>query len=188
VRIDVPWQTLKEVGIGRSAPISVDLDHPTTRAALTSILDAASEGGVPLGFALRGDTIDVATRATLRRMTDTRVYDVSDLISPSAQPPLGDESGDKAKAGDKVFRGIEDIAQWLKETVDPESWRDSRGGFGNIRVLSGRYAGLIAVTQTDDNHREISRVLNTLRELRPPAEKSGSSPSRASSPASGPSR
>ena len=33
------------------------------------------------------------------------------------------------------------------------------------------HSGLIAVTQTDDNHREISRVLNALRELRPPEQK-----------------
>jgi hypothetical protein len=198
LKINVPWQTLQEVGVGRSAPISLDLDHPTTSAALTGILDAASERGVPLGFALRGDTLEIATRATLRRMTEMRVYDVSALISPDAPatapptapaPPAAGEAGnrDKSKGGTTVFHDAEEVAQWLKESVDPESWRDNRGGFGTLRVLHGRYSGLIAVTQTDDNHREIGRVLNALRDLRPPGERAEASSSTAS-PASAPSR
>jgi hypothetical protein len=176
LKINVPWQTLHEVGVGRAAPGSVDLDHPTTRAALTAILDAAGERGVPLGFTLRGDTVEIATRANLRRMTDLRVYDVSALISPDAKTDVGgaDDAGnrDKSKTGTTVFHDADELAQWIKETVDPDSWRDSRGGVGSVRVLHGRYAGLIAITQTDDNHREISRVLNAMRELRPPGEKS----------------
>ena len=77
LKINVPWQTLQEVGVGRSAPVSIDLDHPTTSAALTAILDAASERGVPLGFALRGDTVEIATRATLRRMTSICAFTTS---------------------------------------------------------------------------------------------------------------
>lgn len=189
LNINVPWQTLQDVGVGRSAPISVDLDHPSTSSALTAILDAASERGVPLGFALRGDTIEVATRATLRRMTDMRVYDVSALIaSPgaaaaAAEPAADTAARDKPKDGATVFRDGDDVAQWIKETVDPESWRDGRGGFGTLRVLNGRYAGLIAVTQTDDNHREISRVLNAMRELRPPAEQKGQAQTSTPPPA-----
>jgi hypothetical protein len=198
LKINVPWQTLQEVGVGRSAPISVDLDRPTTSSALTAILDAASERGVPLGFALRGDTVEVATRATLRRMTDMRVYDVSALIAPDAPaapdapvapaPPGEAANRDKTKGGTTVFRNADEVAQWIKETVDPESWRDNRGGFGSLRVLHGRYAGLIAVTQTDDNHREISRVLNALRELRPPGERTAEASSPIAPPASAPSR
>jgi hypothetical protein len=134
-------------------------------------------------------------------MTDMRVYDVSALISPDAPDapgapapvgpaaPAAGESGnrDKSKGGTTVFRDAEEVAQWLKESVDPESWRDNRGGFGTLRVLHGRYSGLIAVTQTDDNHREIGRVLNALRELRPPGERAEASSPNAS-PASAPSR
>ena len=86
-----------------------------------------------------------------------------------------------------MFRDADEVAQSIKETVDPESWRDNRGGFGTLRVLHGRYAGLVAVTQTDDNHREIGRVLNALRELRPPAERAETS-SPNTNPASAPSR
>jgi hypothetical protein len=164
LKINVPWQTLQDVGVGRSAPITVDLDRPTPSTALTAILDAAADHGVPLGFALRGDTVEVATRATIRRMTDMRVYDVSTLISPSDKPKDG---------GTAVFRDGDDVAQWIKETVDPESWRDGRGGFGTLRVLHGRYAGLVAITQTEDNHREIGRTLNARRDLRPPGEQNG---------------
>jgi hypothetical protein len=191
VKINVPWQTLQEVGVGRSAPVSVDLDRPTTSAALTAVLDDAGAEGVPLGFALRGDTVEVATRAALRRMTDIRVYDVSELISPDAPSATAapaaagaDDRRDKAKAGSAVFHDADEVAQWIKETVDPASWRDGRGGSGTLRVLSGRYVGLIAVTQTEDNHREIGRVLNAMRELRPPAEQKRPAPTTSSPPES----
>jgi hypothetical protein len=173
LKINVPWQTLQELGVGRSAPITVDLDRPTTRDALTAILDAAGErAAVPLGFTPRGEAVEVATRATLRRMTEIRVYDVSDLVSPDAAP-TSREADAKMPT---VFRDADDVARLLKETVDPETWRDARGGFGDVRVLRGRYAGLLVVSQTEDNHRQISRVLNSLRELRPAKDKPATAP------------
>jgi hypothetical protein len=186
LKVSVPWLALEELGVGRSAPVTVALDRPTAAAALAAVLSAGTDnGGVPLCFALRGDTVEIATRASLRRMTEVRVYDVADLIAP-APPQPGGATGRDAKAKDKPepqrspesavapgapvagdFRNAEEVGQWLKETIDPESWRDARGGIGSVRVLRGRYDGLVVVTQTYDNHREIARVLASLRGLRP---------------------
>jgi len=50
------------------------------------------------------------------------------------------------------------------------------------------YEVLLVLTQTGDNHREISRVLNALRELRPPGERTAEASSPNAAPASAPSR
>ena len=57
---------------------------------------------------------------------------------------------------------IEEITTLIKDTVDPDSWRDNGGSVGSIRELSGQ----LIVTQTPKNQREVVSLLEGLRETR----------------------
>jgi hypothetical protein len=56
---------------------------------------------------------------------------------------------------------VEDIIRLIQETVAPETWRETGGMFGAIKELSGQ----LIVTQTAENHRALTDLLEQLREV-----------------------
>jgi hypothetical protein len=168
LKIYVPWQLLEDVGVGRSAPVTLSLDHPSAAQALEAVLESGAHDRTRLGFAPRGGVVEVSTHSVLRRLGEARVYDVSDLLSPGgpATKPTARVDGFRSGGNSSVkeFHSADDVAQWLTDTIDPESWREHGGSTGVVRVLHGRFDGTLVVTQTYDNHRQITRVLNRLRD------------------------
>ena len=164
LKVVVPWRALESAGVGRSEPVTLTMVRPTAAAALSGVLASAGDGDVSLGYAVRGDAVEVSTYEGLRRASDTRVYDVSDLLEPQASPARGPGP---ATATTRAFGGAEEIRSWIQETIAPDSWRDNGGSAGAIRVLRGRFTGLLVVTQTHENHRELARVLSAVRGFLP---------------------
>lgn len=54
---------------------------------------------------------------------------------------------------------VEDWTTLIKETVDPDGWRDNGGSYGAIRELQGQ----LIVTNSEENHRQIVNLLTQLR-------------------------
>lgn len=115
----------------------------------------------------------------------TRVYDVRDLVftldksEPSTivpptrlgqRPPLPTQpktSSTQPAASTSVDEDTPEslanqVVDLVRETVDPDSWRDNGGAVGSIRTLRG----VLIVTQSAENHRQIASLFEQLRETR----------------------
>ena len=175
VQIVVHWKALEAAGVGQSAPVTLTMADPLVSGALRAVLDSVSGDGTRLGYAVRNGVVEVATHEDLRRFSDTRVYDVGDLLRAPREAGAADAregAGDHAKVrGDAdgapvkppVFHAAKQVEQWIQATVDPDSWRDNGGAVGAVRVMEGRFAGLLVIRQTVENHREIARLLSDVR-------------------------
>ena len=57
---------------------------------------------------------------------------------------------------------VEEVTTLMRDTIDPDSWRDNGGSVGSARHLSGQ----LVVTHTREGHRGIAELLDELREMR----------------------
>jgi hypothetical protein len=99
------------------------------------------------------------------------MYDARDLIDmiridpqagPAATRPSPDVSRDRAGAlpNHLTFEeAAEELVRLIEDTVEVDSWKDNGGSAGAIRELSGR----LVITQTPAAHRQIIKLLRTLR-------------------------
>jgi type II secretory pathway component GspD/PulD (secretin) len=115
----------------------------------------------------------------------TRVYDIRDLIfaldksEPSTivpptrlgqrppavkppTPPSTQPTAEPARGPETPESLTEEVVDLIRETVDPESWRDNGGTVGAIRSLSGQ----LIVTQSPENQRQIANLFEQLRQTR----------------------
>ncbi|MGE5297139.1 MAG: hypothetical protein ACM3VT_20130 [Solirubrobacterales bacterium] len=115
--------------------------------ALKSLLDAISD---PLAtgkeyrvdYVVTGGTITVATRLGLpQRRLETHVYDVPRLLRMDGQAP--------------------ELAALIRETIEPDSWRDLYVGLGNGTVAASADGKLI-VSQSRDVHIKIAELLSKI--------------------------
>ena len=181
INLLVDWRAFEAAGIDRTAPVSARLRDVPFSKALQVVLDHAGGDTVKLGFAADGNVLNVTTAEVLARNTVTRVYDVRDLLieipSVTDAPVLGrpepvpapaanrfpkESDEDRAKAAKAREERVEQIVTLVKETVDPQSWRDNGGTVGAVRELQGQ----LIVTQTAENHRQVAVLLDQLREKR----------------------
>ena len=172
--IVVDWHDLEAAGIDRTTPVKLHVwDLPLSRT-LTVVLAAAGGDTVTLDFRAEGGVIRVATADRLAATgTLLRIYDVRPLVvrhaaanaeldavyyaevmsrNPTTAPV---EAGGYLKTQEEV---IEEITTLLRETVDPDSWRDNGGTLGALREWAGR----LFITQTPENHRKTEEILTML--------------------------
>jgi hypothetical protein len=119
----------------------------------------------------------------------TRVYDVRDLLlrigdypfagtmagsatpKPAAASTMGGGGGGgggggapaeaaPAVAGPGGQSAADQIERLVLETIAPETWRDSGGSVGAVRMVNG----MMVVTQTEANHKQLATLLAQLRE------------------------
>lgn len=73
---------------------------------------------------------------------------------------------DRNQEGDEAGQGreelIEDIMDIIRQTVEPDSWRETGGGDASIRELNGQ----LIIYNTSDAHRQVEDLLEQLRETR----------------------
>jgi type II secretory pathway component GspD/PulD (secretin) len=185
LNIFVDWVALEAAGIDRNTPVTARLRDVKFSKALQILLDQVGGGDVQLGYAFDGNVMTVSTADVLARQTVTKVYDIRDLIidipdftdapdvgairpvpddlGPPAQPePKPKPQTRPADGGRSRAELIESITTLVQETVDPDSWRHNGGTVGAIRELQGQ----LIITQTQDNHRQVVRLLEQLRETR----------------------
>jgi len=93
-----------------------------------------------VGYSVDDNIIRVSTLEDLDKITDVRAYDVRDIVPTELQ--------------------MDDLVKMIVDTVATDSWRDSGGTTGVLRVSKHK----LIVTQTPMNHRQIRSVLKMLRE------------------------
>jgi general secretion pathway protein D len=89
----------------------------------------------------------------------------------------GGGGGGAAGGGGQLFQGgqaggrqenadqdalVEEIIDIIRQTVEPDSWRDVGGGDASIRELNGQ----LIIYNTSDSHRQVQNLLGQLRETR----------------------
>ena len=186
INMSVDWDNLSQNGIDRDKPVSLKLQDISLRTALTEILTQAG-GDVRLGYLVGDGVLRVATREKLDRDKFINVYDIRDLlvkIPRFTNAPLiegGDTAFASAASGEtNSFFGTssggldndaeraddlssaEEVMDIIRQTVAPDSWRETGGGDGALRELNGQ----LIVYNTADAQSSVASLLDQLRQSR----------------------
>ncbi|NBB96342.1 MAG: tetratricopeptide repeat protein [Planctomycetes bacterium] len=184
----VNWRALEAAGVDKSTPVNINLSDIAAERALKTILEDVGGGTIDLSYVISESVVQISTREDLNRQTETRVYDIRDLVvrvqnfvGPRVDLDMGDEGDDGdggSVGGTGLFDGdsdedddteeemsraemIEKVRSMITETIDPFSWRPE-GEIGSINELNGN----LIVTQTAENHRRVGDLIAKLREAR----------------------
>ncbi|MEX2388078.1 MAG: hypothetical protein WD534_09380, partial [Phycisphaeraceae bacterium] len=118
----VNWRALESAGVDQDTPIDLQLANVPADQALRLVLQQASSDFEPVRYSLIDGIVHISTESDLQRTTDTRVYDVRDLL---VQVP----NFDNAPQFD------------LESALDEESGTGGEGGRGGGGGRGGRGGG-----------------------------------------------
>jgi hypothetical protein len=173
VPIVVHWDKLAAAGLDASLLVTFRARNVTLGRVLSELVNALKTALDHAAYAPAGDVILISTADDAEpRDAVVRSYDVRDLLRPSADPWAWDVRGfpgprvgyQSGAMGGQPTPSLEyDLAMLIEQTVAPDSWRDTGGQFGSVRVFAGR----LIVTQTWENHRQLAGLLAELREPGP---------------------
>lgn len=179
VPMDIDWRSLEQIGADQATPVSMDLGDQPAKVVLEKILKQISKDRVnKADTAINNGIVTVGSADTIRRQTVTVTYPIADMLlfAPDYNdvPVLDLESkvGNKKKSVD-AFKAerknvpdkkerIRQIISVIEQGVDPDSWKENGGDIGSVTELNG----LLVITNTARNHREITGLLSKLREIR----------------------
>ena len=177
----VNWHVLEKSGVEKSAPITLRVANLPLRRVLELVCDEAAGGGGNVRIEAHGHdgAIVVSTDDDNTRYTETRLYDVRDLlkahynfrVSLGWQRESNPSGGGGARGGNgaSLFsssgvsepydEAVETITKLITDNVAPDMWRDAGGTVGSIRDYDGR----LMIVATPDMHDEIAALLELLR-------------------------
>lgn len=140
INIELDIEALNAQGQGGSGmPISRSLKDIPFESALNLLLT-----GHELTWTLHDDVLLITTNEAERKYLQTKVYVVGDL-------------GDDAET-------IETIGGIIMQTLSPETWRPTEGGYGSIAPYTKGKS--LVVTHSTRMHRRIAKLLDDLRAVR----------------------
>jgi general secretion pathway protein D len=192
MNIAVDWEDLGRSGIDRDKPVSIRLTDVKLRTVLREVLTqvggdvplsfVVGEGLLRIAtkekldrnkYALVYDIRDLIVK--IPRFANAPLFD-----QPARGPDGGaagevlgsryslfgshsgaetDEAGGNQQPKDETVAEILDI---VRQTVEPDSWRETGGGDGALRELNGQ----LIVYNTSEAHRQARSLLSQLREAR----------------------
>ena len=191
LNIVVLWRDLLEnANIEPSSP--VDFDGPSSirlGTALENLLSAltdplATSDDYKVDYVINRGVVTVATRLGLpAKKMETRVYDVSDLVSPPANyggmasmmgggmmggmmggmgGMMGGMGGSTSYQSMSMAYGLRDL---IEQSIDPESWYDlyPETALGTITIFPQESPKKLAIYQTPEVHQRIELLLDQLR-------------------------
>jgi hypothetical protein len=163
------------VQLTRMKPGAADIPSAAASTRRTPAVPGAAPVGPPPAGAPEGLVFVDRPNAAPRGIV-TRFYTVRDLLDRWWDP--------KSPPYDDVFfpsgeDRVEGLTSIITKTVAPDSWRDAGGKEGDIL----EWSGVLVILQTPENHRDIERLLESLRRaaLATPATRPSTAP--ASRPA-----
>ncbi|MEX2216499.1 MAG: hypothetical protein WD768_20470 [Phycisphaeraceae bacterium] len=192
VNFFVNWAALEAAGVEQDLLITLQLNNVPAEQAIKLVLQQAGAAALePIGFSVIDGVVHISTRRDLQRTTDTRVYDIRDLLvqipnfigapefdlnSALSNTSSGGSSGGGAASATTLFSDsdaegetitrvemIEQITTLIQDTIGVTSeWAAYGGEVSSLRELNGN----LIVKSTPDNHRDIIRLLGQLRSAR----------------------
>jgi len=181
----VNWRALEGAGIEPGTTVNMQLQNVPADKALRLILDQVGGDLVPLGFTIDDGVVTISTLDNLGRNTVIRTYDIRDLVvqapnfteAPDFDLVTITEGGSTEGGGgsDSLFEDVDEddgllgreelitqIMDLVRDTVDPDNWRENGGLVSSMSELNGS----LIINTTSQNHREILSLLGQLRETR----------------------
>ncbi len=188
--IIVKTKALETAGIDKNTPVTIRLHDLKFSTVLRQILDDVGGGTVKLDYTVDDGVINISTADDLAKATDTRVYDIRDMLADvpdftqvqqpnfqSAQRGGVGGGGGGNNGGGNLFGGqqqqangqngadnrdtkVTAIVGAITATVATQSW----GTTGSISPFASGQQ--LIVTQTPENHRAVAGLLEKLREAR----------------------
>ncbi len=193
VNFFVNWAALEAAGIEQDLPINLQLNNVPAEQALKLVLQQAGAAAnlEKVNFSIIDGVVHISTQRDLQKTTDTRVYDIRDLLVQvpnfSGAPEFdlnqalsntssGGSSGGAASASTTLFGTeeetqkqptreelIEQITTLIQDTIGVQAdWAAYGGEVSSLRELNGN----LIVKSTPDNHRDIVKLLGQLRAAR----------------------
>jgi hypothetical protein len=166
VNVQVHWKALEQAGVTPDTMVNMRLRQVPLRKVLTLLL-AEVAGGPTLAYYIDDGVIEVTTREMADGQMFTKVYSVQDLL---AEPPefvvpdfmLGNEGGANGNGNNILPAGAntpnrdknakaKELVDMIKEIVQPNVWKDTRGGKASIQWFNGS----LVVTASRSVHEEI---------------------------------
>ena len=145
VEIQFDFKALEELGVKGSTPVTRNLKGVSLRSALGLILEP-----LQLTYTIKNEVLLITSQEKVSADLTTKVYPVADLV-------LSDQPGGAQDKPD-----FDSLVEIITSIVKPSTW-DAVGGPGSIAGLENRLC--LVVSQTDDVHEHISRLLQLLRRL-----------------------
>ena len=147
IPILVDRKAVDDVGVQTDTPVTIYLKGLKLRSALNHMLH-----NLDLTWIVQDEVLLITTAEQAGATLQTRVYEVGDLVA----------------ARDEQLRPYNDFDQLIEmitSTVKPTSW-DTVGGPGSIASFEAAGITALVVSQTQQNHEEIDRLLADLRKIK----------------------
>ena len=188
IQIFVNWGALERAGVEKDTLVALNLSNVSGRQTLDLVLEQATvESTNPPSWTIVDGIVRVSTEQDLTRNRTTSVYDVRDLLvsAPDVEAPSfeidsdvqddgGDGGGGGGDGGDGggLFGGDDEDGGDQEEenvleniqTLIQESVGEAREWGAESRIVE--FNNNLIVRTTPSNHREITQLLDRLRETR----------------------
>ncbi|MCU0689713.1 MAG: hypothetical protein MUE97_08240, partial [Phycisphaerales bacterium] len=191
VDIDADWASLKQLGVGPETPITIDrINDQPAKVVLEDIIGRITRDNFARAdYAIRDGVVRIGSADVIRQQTVVEHYPITDLLqvapdyadvpetdlykitrnrqmrgaglAGTADPFQRKAEAGKPGASDRREK-IRQVVGVIQNTVDANSWRDNGGDVGSIMELNG----VLVITTSPRNHREITGLLSRLREIR----------------------
>jgi hypothetical protein len=165
--IFVNWRALENEGVRKDTPVTARFRQITAGKAIRVLLDNAGGAKAELGYTIDDGVVTVSTVEDLERDTETRVYDVRDLIVPIPDYPFEEFDAigvDDKPAAAKDDKGrtreqlTEEVMKLIRETIEPKAWDKTC----RMHELQGQ----LIVTAPKRVHEPVALLLGQLRDTR----------------------
>jgi len=143
IPVELNRAALSDVDCACDAPVTIDVKNVSLAAALAILL-----GPLDLEWCEQDDTLVITTPEDAEDNVKTRYYDVTGLIY-----------------GTGSNLDFDTLADLMVSVIAPAYWPDGTGP-GPITPMVVRDMQLLAVPQTDANHREVRLFLDALRQAK----------------------
>jgi len=184
VQIDTDWKSLETVNVEPGTTVTMALGEQPAKVVLERLLKQVSKDRFnKADFAVNDGIIAVGSADAIKQQTVTVTYPIADMLlfAPDytdipvldLESKIGNKAAKRVTASDP-FRGdrkamvpdkkerIRQIVTVIQQGVDADSWKENGGDVGSITELNG----LLVITNTAKNHKEITGLLSKLREIR----------------------
>jgi hypothetical protein len=144
IEIQLDHNALTDEGVGSDTPITKNVKGISLESALDLVL-----GDLKLAYAVRDEVLFITSKEVAEHLLQTKTYPVADLVAREDGAALGDD-----------YQGLVEL---IASSVAPTTWNEV-GGPGSIQEF--RNARALVVSQTFATHRQIERLLASVREVR----------------------
>ncbi|MEX2121198.1 MAG: hypothetical protein WD847_16515 [Pirellulales bacterium] len=145
IQLDTP--ALTGAGVGSDTPLTMSVRGITLRSALRLLLDQHE-----LTSVIRNEVLLITSKTEAEGLLETKVYPVGDLVR-------AEDDGLVVE----LRPNFDNLVESITSSIGPTSW-DEVGGPGSIEPFAN--ADALVISQTDEIHEEIEKLLASLRKTR----------------------